>query len=124
MIRSKLIGIFGSQIDYVARTRIRDCRKAEIWIKDQYYNPHESWHSIDEVMGWFRDNEVTYLNCSPAIIGAGCDRKSGSMFSLSDPRSQFARIATQLSWLGTISSEGALFAMVGRRDGVPLRELA
>ena len=30
--RSKLIGTFGPNIDYVVRPRIRDSRKAEIWI--------------------------------------------------------------------------------------------
>jgi 2-polyprenyl-3-methyl-5-hydroxy-6-metoxy-1,4-benzoquinol methylase len=43
-LRSKVIGLTGGKIDYVVRNRIRDRRKAEIWIKDQYYNPHETWH--------------------------------------------------------------------------------
>jgi 2-polyprenyl-3-methyl-5-hydroxy-6-metoxy-1,4-benzoquinol methylase len=57
-VQARLIGLLGPDIDYVVRTRIRDRRKAEIWIKDQYYNPHETWHSIDEVMGWFEENNI------------------------------------------------------------------
>ncbi len=41
-IRSHLIGVLGPKIDYVVRTRIHDPRKAKIWIKDQYHNPHET----------------------------------------------------------------------------------
>jgi carbamoyltransferase len=113
-MRARLIEIFGPRIDYVVRNRINDPRKAEIWIKDQYYNPHETWHSIDEVMGWFRENGVAYLNCEPPIRGAnGLDVHS--MFAATDPGSKAARILTQLSWLDSISSEGALFVLVGRR---------
>src|SRR5262249_15999324 len=67
-IRAKLLGLLGPNIDHVVRTRIRDKRKAEIWIKDQYFNPHETWHSIDEVLGWFQETGVSYLNCRPEII--------------------------------------------------------
>ena len=47
-LRSKVIGVLGPKIDYVVRTRIQDPRKADVWVQDQYFNPHETWHSIDE----------------------------------------------------------------------------
>jgi predicted NodU family carbamoyl transferase/SAM-dependent methyltransferase len=111
-VRARLIEMLGPKIDYVVRNRINDPRKAEIWIKDQYYNPHETWHSVDEVMGWFRENNVDYLNCEPPILGA---EQTNGLFSATDPRSKASRVATQLSWLGSISSEGALFVLTGRR---------
>jgi carbamoyltransferase len=111
--RARLIGVLGPNIDYVVRNRIRDPRKAETWIKDQYYNPHETWHSIDEVMGWFAQNGVTYLNCEPPILGT---KSVDGLFAATDPASRTARILTQLSWLGSISSEGALFVLVGRKQ--------
>jgi carbamoyltransferase len=112
--RGQLIGLLGSNIDHVVRKRIHDPRKAEIWIKDQYYNPHETWHSIDEVMGWFQENNVVYLSCEPPIIGTNAAGARG-MFAPTDPRSKGARIATQLGWLGSIASEGGLFVLAGRR---------
>jgi hypothetical protein len=113
--RARLIGLFGPNIDYVVRNRIRDPRKAETWIKDQYYNPHETWHSIDEVMDWFRKNGVTYLNCDPPILGGNGSGENG-LFASTDPASKTSRILTQLSWLGSISSEGALFVLVGQKQ--------
>jgi 2-polyprenyl-3-methyl-5-hydroxy-6-metoxy-1,4-benzoquinol methylase len=110
-IRSKLVGVLGYRVDYVVRKRIRDPRKAEIWIKDQYYNPHETWHSIDEVIGWFQENNIDYLNCYPPILGSN----SGGMFDATNPASKMKRVLTQLSWLGTISVEGALFELIGRK---------
>lgn len=113
-IRAKLIGILGPKIDYVVRSRIRDVRKAGIWIKDQYYNPHETWHSIDEVLGWFKESNVEYLNTSPPILGTSGEA-SENLFEKTDAGNKTQRIVTQLSWLGTIAREGALFDVIGRK---------
>lgn len=113
-VRSKLIGLFGPNVDYVVRKRILDKRKADVWIQDQYHNPHETWHSIDEVMEWFRENDIEYLNCEPAIWGAQGAGEAG-LFEPTDSGSKGLRVLTQLSWLTTISAEGALFVMTGRK---------
>ena len=84
------------------------------WIKDQYFNPHETWHSIDEVLEWFNRNDIEYLNCSPAILGSSGESVS-SLFDQSDPGSVYQRLISQLSWLGTIAREGALFDVIGRK---------
>jgi SAM-dependent methyltransferase len=119
-VRARLIGLLGPEIDYVVRNRIRDARKAEIWIKDQYYNPHETWHSIDEVLGWFGQEGVEYLSCRPPLLGTG----AGGMLVPSGAGSPAMRFLTQLSWLGTISAEGALFIMIGRKRGAEGRTAA
>ena len=116
-LRSKVIGVTGGNIDFVVRNRIRDPRKAEIWIKDQYYNPHETWHSIGEVLEWFHENDVDYLNCSPAILGTDGE-EAASLFDRTQPGNAYQRLVTQLSWIGTIAREGALFDVVGRKAGL------
>lgn len=113
-LRSKLIRLFGPNIDYVVRNRIHDARKADIWIQDQYFNPHETWHSIDEVLTWFKENGVEYLNCSPSILGTDGETAAG-LFDQTDQGSVYQRSVTQLSWLFTIAREGALFDVIGRR---------
>lgn len=40
--------------------------KKSAWYHDQYHNPHESRHTIHEVMGWMRDNNVRFLSSIPA----------------------------------------------------------
>jgi len=120
-IRSKLIGLTGGKIDYVVRNRIRDVRKAETWIKDQYYNPHETWHSIGDIQMWFDENEIDYLNCSPAILGTdGEDAEiSGDLFRVTEPGNSYQRLVTQISWLSSIAREGALFDVIGRKRSHP-----
>ncbi|MEE2746178.1 MAG: class I SAM-dependent methyltransferase [Pseudomonadota bacterium] len=115
-LRSKLIGTLGPNLDYVVRSRIHDKTKADIWIKDQYYNPHESWHSLDEVLGWFEENNVEFLNTSPAILGTDgefCE----NLFKKTKCGNFYQRLVTQLSWIFTISREGALFDIIGRKCG-------
>ncbi len=115
-LRSKLIGLLGPNIDYVVRNRINDARKADIWIKDQYYNPHETWHSIDEVLQWFDENNVEYLNCSPPILNTDAE-EAPSLFSKTAAGGAYQRVVTQIFWLGSIAREGALFDVVGRKAG-------
>jgi SAM-dependent methyltransferase len=114
LIRSKLIGLLGPNIDFVVRSRIRDKRKAAIWIADQYYNPHETWHSLDEVLAWFKENHVDYLNASPAILGTDGE-DAGGLFNATSPGTRYQRTVTQLAWLGTIAREGALFDVIGKK---------
>jgi SAM-dependent methyltransferase len=113
-LRAKAIPFLGPNIDYVVRTRIRDDRKRDIWMKDQYYNPHETWHSIDDVLGWFREAGVEFVNCRPPILDTDGERNSG-MFDESSPGTKYQRMVTQLSWLGSIAREGALFDVIGQK---------
>jgi len=115
-LRSKLLRLVGPRIDFVVRNRIRDARKAEIWIRDQYFNPHETWHSLGEVLHWFEESNVEFLNCSPPILGSSGEHAE-SLFSQTRPGTAYQRVVTQLGWLGTIAREGSLFDVIGRRRG-------
>ncbi len=113
-IRSHLISLFGNRVDPVVRERISDPRKAAIWIADQYRNPLETWHSLDEVLGWFEENEVAYLNASPPILNTSGET-ADNLFDATSPGTAYQRFVTQLGWLGTIAREGALFDVIGKR---------
>jgi 2-polyprenyl-3-methyl-5-hydroxy-6-metoxy-1,4-benzoquinol methylase len=113
-LRSKVIGLLGPKIDYVVRNRIQDARKAEIWIRDQYYNPHETWHSLDEVLSWFDEDGIEFLNASPAILGSDGEIAK-SLFAPTSPGTAYQRVVTQLSWLYSIAREGALFDVIGKK---------
>src|SRR5262249_33472981 len=93
LARSKLIPILGQNIDAVVRNHIHDKRKTEIWIKDQYYNPHETWHSVDEVMEWFEEEGIEYRNCYPPIFGTRGNGTNG-LLSPSERGTKAARVLT------------------------------
>jgi SAM-dependent methyltransferase len=84
------------------------------WFMDQYRHPHESRHSMDEVLGWFADAGVEFL--------AGVPHPDGSAFKLEEtlfaphpPGSRFARVSTQLGMLLAGGTDGGLFIMIGRK---------
>ena len=96
------------------RNQIRAEREADIWIRDQYFNPHESWHSIGEVLQWFEENDLEFLNCYPRILGSSGE-DSVDFFAPSDSGTKYQRAVTQLSWLGTIAREDSLVDLIGRK---------
>lgn len=36
------------------------------WINDQYFHPIESLHTLDEVLTWFKKNNIEYINSIPS----------------------------------------------------------
>src|SRR3972149_179157 len=42
-----------------------DPEKVRTWWADQYEHPHESTHTVDEVLGWFARNGVSYVSSFP-----------------------------------------------------------
>ena len=36
------------------------------WIKDQYDHPLESLHTIDEVLKWFKNNNIEFISSIPS----------------------------------------------------------
>lgn len=99
-----------------------DQSKKEIWFADQYRNPHESWHSVDEVLGWFDDADVQFLSAVPAIDRGIPGEESGLRLFEAHPRgSPWEHVLRQLQWMFTIGREGGLFVMVGKKPPVSSR---
>lgn len=93
-----------------------DQGKKEIWFADQYRNPHESWHSVDEVLGWFDTTHVKFLSAVPSISKNLPGEEAELRLFMEHPRgSRLEHIFRQLSWMFTIGREGGLFVLVGEK---------
>ncbi len=104
------------KLDAHMRRKDVDTSKKEIWFADQYKNPHESWHSVDEVLKWFDEAGVEYLSGVPDIAGKIEGEESGMRLFEKHPRgSALQHVMKQLGWMGTIGREGGLFVLVGRK---------
>ncbi len=66
------------------------------------------------MLGWFAENNVDYLNTSPAILTTDGE-DAESLFDATSPGTRYQRTVTQLAWLGTIAREGALFDVIGKK---------
>jgi SAM-dependent methyltransferase len=115
--RRRIFERFGPRLYFLDR-RLTSARMNEgrwqAWFRDQYQHPHETRHSIDEVLGWFDASGVDFLSSVPAADGSPFT----STTRLFEPHSRATvtiRVATQLQMLLTGGRDGGLFIMIGRK---------
>lgn len=95
-----------------------DSEKRRTWWADQYEHPHESVHTVDETIDWFRRNGVRYVSSFPkAELFSSAEvekifrpRRSNRLFS-----SRAAHLLVQLTWIVTQNGGGGYYVMVGQR---------
>lgn len=86
-------------------------RRGLAWYADQHEHPHESRHTVGEVLGWFERAGLQYCAARPGVCpGVPPD----PLFGPGDPGSAAGRLLSQLSWMGR-AADGGLFVLVGRR---------
>jgi SAM-dependent methyltransferase len=94
-----------------------DEEKRRTWFADQYEHPHESTHTVGEVLGWFRAQGVDYVSSFPSVELFGSSEKR-----IFRPRrvagfrsSPAAHLLVQLTWILTQNAGGGYFVLVGRK---------
>ena len=91
-----------------------DKDKINSWIRDQYTHPVESTHSYDEVLGWFNENNIDFINSYPS-----CEitpENNNDYFEKSSEGNAFERIIQQIFMIFTpLGGEGGLFIFIGRK---------
>jgi len=116
---NRYVKVFGEPIvsvDPYIRNYVVTSPKKHAWFMDQYCNPHESLHTMDEVLDWFDGNGIHFVRALPSTV-------FGSRFSLEYRRSLFddesrgSYVDRLLSQLEQVLSdtEGGLFIMIGRK---------
>jgi len=124
-VRRRVVRLI-SRVDPTAKSRAirrqlveleEDEAKRHTWYADQYEHPHESVHTVAEVLGWFQENGVEYVSSLPKVEPFGSTPKrvfrprevagwrSGSL----------AHLMVQLGWIVTQNSGGGYFVLVGRK---------
>jgi SAM-dependent methyltransferase len=87
----------------------------QAWYRDQYQHPHESRHSIDEVLDWFVTTGVEFLSSIPAADGSAFTNDT-RLFEPHPRAAAAGRLATQLQMLLAGGRDGGLFIMIGRKQ--------
>jgi SAM-dependent methyltransferase/uncharacterized protein YbaR (Trm112 family) len=89
--------------------------KRRAWFLDQYKNPHESKHTIGEVLGWFQRTGfdfVTSIPRSKPLQGVGEDHP---LFEREAPGSFLERAIVELGMILHGSREGGFFIAIGQK---------
>ena len=117
--RKYVYKIFGKatviKLDPVLRSIPNESQdKINAWIKDQYTHPVESTHTFDEVLKWFKMNNIEFINsipeCSPFndIKISFFEKKSKATF--------IERILQQFIMIfSSFGSEGGVFIFIGKK---------
>jgi len=118
LIRKYLYKIFGKKIVMIFDPHLRKTdknlkEKIEAWIKDQYEHPVESLHSFDEILNWFKINNVEFVNSMPHC-NLFSDPKN--IFEKSQKGNFFTRLLSQILMIfSSYGSEGGVFIFIGKK---------
>lgn len=118
-IRKRIFAMTGKTfrfLDAHLRRSDVDASKKEIWYADQYENPHETWHSVDEVLGWFDAENVRFLSGVPAIAESLPGEGAVTRLFEEHPRGNaMGHVLRQIRWIPHYGREGGLFVLIGRK---------
>ena len=117
IIRKYLSKIFGLKIikflDPTLRKLKLDEDEKNAWIRDQYLHPIESLHTIDEVLKWFRKNNIEFISSIPS---GDFDYDYNNIFEKKLEGTYYSRIINQISMLfNQLGSDGGLFILIGKK---------
>lgn len=96
-----------------------DVDKRRTWWADQFDHPHESVHSVGEVLSWFREYGLQYASSLPPAELFGDEsrvnlfpRRGHSPDTFGRRLSAFLR---QLQWISQLRWTGGYFLVVGKK---------
>jgi SAM-dependent methyltransferase len=107
------LGEAGTLLDHRLRGQGEAARR-EAWFMDQYKHPHETKHSIDEVLAWLDAAGFDFTACIPTI-GDTEFSEEVQLFEPRPPGRYVDRLSTELEMLLTGGADGGLYVMIGRK---------
>jgi hypothetical protein len=98
----------------VLRDRAADPERREAWLRDQYRHPEEHRHTLSEVQRWLEEGDVEFVRSYPStVVSESLEERD--LFGPAEDNWGFENVLQQLGWSFTLSREGGLFVVVGRR---------
>jgi SAM-dependent methyltransferase len=89
----------------------RSGARRDAWIADQYAHPHETTHSVGEVLTWLDAAGLDFVRTIPSLEGDA----TGSPFRADPPPFVVRRWLAEATWLVRLAREGGYYLVVGRR---------
>lgn len=117
-VRRLVFKMFGDNFRFLD-PRLRDknisAARKNIWFLDQYKNPHESTHTIDEVLNWFDRSGFEFINGIPKTVFLEPFNPDQKLFEPQSRGAPFDHLLVQLGMILHGGHEGGLFLMIGRK---------
>lgn len=87
----------------------------EAWFVDQYKHPHESKHTINELLDWFEKTGFEFIKSIPKTKLFHGFQSDERLFKPEPPGSWFERMLVEYGMVLTGSKEGGYFIVIGRK---------
>lgn len=94
---------------------VRDAKR-EAWFMDQYKHPHESRHTIGEVLGWLGQTGFSLVRTIPKTTPFKPFSESEQLFVPERPGTPLDRVLVELGMVFTGSREGGFFVVIARKE--------
>src|SRR5262249_51610854 len=114
-------GTVGAMLDPRMRGKGETVRR-EAWFMDKYRHPHETKHSINEVLGWFDAAGFDFMSSVPSI-GDQEFSEDSRLFEPHSARRLLDRLSTEVEMLLSGGADGGLYIMIGRTRPYLMRML-
>lgn len=101
-------------LDSYLRERGKRDAKMGAWFADQYQHPHESKHTMGEVLKWFDGNGVDFRSGIPSLSLEPYD-EAFQLFAPHDRGNVLTHAISQLKLVFTGSTEGGFYILIGRK---------
>jgi SAM-dependent methyltransferase len=117
-LRRLMFGVTGDRMRFVDRSLATKGSESRMraWFRDQYKNPHESKHTIGEVLGWLKQTGFDFVTSIPKSIPFQSVTPSQQLFTRERPGNAFERMIAEPAMMLTASRDGGLFIVIGRKD--------
>jgi carbamoyltransferase len=89
--------------------------KERAWFADQYRHPHESKHTIDEVLRWFDETGLAFVRGLPSVRPGVASVPEDGLFAPKPVGSRLDHQLVELAQIRAGNKEGGFFLMIGRK---------
>jgi SAM-dependent methyltransferase len=90
-------------------------QKRRAWFMDQYKNPHESKHTVGEVIGWLNEIGFEFVHAIPKTVPFTELQENEKLFKPERLGSVFERFVVNIGQMITGHQEGGFFITIARR---------
>ena len=86
------------------------------WFADQYKHPHETKHTIGQVLSWFRETGFSFVRSFPRSKPFQPFSEKEGLFKPEEPGNALDRLIVESGMAFRGSREGGFFTLIGRRE--------
>ena len=98
---------------------VEDKERARGWWNDQYLHPHETTHTVGEVVNWFKKNGIQFYHTVPStsLFSESAIDIGGVWGKAENPPPFPVQLYKQLGWIKSTNREGGYWITFGKKRG-------